>query len=136
MLCILPIVINWTKYPNYSTSSITEFEIRSKNFELSLQNYCRSLECITRDKFKSISGFKTELGLTGFKWLGNKSDELRRLGKTVLFAWEESIGFMLGHALEKDGITAAAIFAELASYLYSKQLTLAQQLLNVYSKQV
>lgn len=79
-------------------------------------------------------GFKIELGLTGFKWLGNKSDELRRLGKTVLFSWEESIGFMLGHALDKDGITAAATFAELTSYLYSEQLTLAQQLLNIYSE--
>ncbi|VDK72381.1 unnamed protein product [Litomosoides sigmodontis] len=79
-------------------------------------------------------GFKIQLGLTGFKWLGNKVDELRRLGKTVLFAWEESIGFMLGHALDKDGITAAATFAELTSYLYSKQLTLAQQLLDIYSK--
>lgn len=63
-------------------------------------------------------------------------DELRRLGKTVLFAWEESIGFMLGHALDKDGITAAATFAELTSYLYSKQLTLVQQLLDIYSERV
>ncbi|VDP18478.1 unnamed protein product [Onchocerca flexuosa] len=81
-----------------------------------------------------ISGFKIELGLTGFKWLGNKADELRRQGKTVLCAWEESIGFMLGNALDKDGISAAATFAELTCYLHSKELSLAQQLLNIYNK--
>ena len=30
--------------------------------------------------------------LTGFKWMGNKADELRKEGKTVLFAFEEAIG--------------------------------------------
>ncbi|MCP9257628.1 Phosphoglucomutase-2 [Dirofilaria immitis] len=42
--------------------------------------------------------------------------------------------FYAGSALDKDGITAAATFAELTSYLYSKELTLAQQLLNIYNK--
>ena len=30
--------------------------------------------------------------LTGFKWMGNKADELQKEGKTVLFAFEEAIG--------------------------------------------
>ncbi|VDK70423.1 unnamed protein product [Gongylonema pulchrum] len=77
-------------------------------------------------------GFKTVQCLTGFKWLGNKTDELRRQGKTVLLAWEESIGFMFGHSLDKDGVTAAATFAEIASYLQSKGVTLSEQLIKIY----
>uniref|UniRef100_A0A915PP68 Phosphoglucomutase (alpha-D-glucose-1,6-bisphosphate-dependent) n=1 Tax=Setaria digitata TaxID=48799 RepID=A0A915PP68_9BILA len=79
-------------------------------------------------------GFNNDVGLTGFKWLGNKTDSLRHQGKTVLLAWEESIGFMLGRSLDKDGITAAAVFAELTSYLYSNGLTLFQQLFKIYSE--
>ncbi|VDN02032.1 unnamed protein product [Thelazia callipaeda] len=79
-------------------------------------------------------GFKTDVGLTGFKWLGNKCDYLRREGKEVLLAWEESIGFMVGHSLDKDGITAVVVFAEMASYLCSINLTLNQQLVNIFKK--
>ncbi|KHJ86090.1 phosphoglucomutase/phosphomannomutase, alpha/beta/alpha domain I [Oesophagostomum dentatum] len=46
-------------------------------------------------------GFKNELTLTGFKWMGNKAHELRSKGKTVILAWEESIGYMPGHTLDK-----------------------------------
>ena len=30
--------------------------------------------------------------LTGFKWMGNKTVDLMKDGKTVLFAFEEAIG--------------------------------------------
>lgn len=33
------------------------------------------------------NGFHYEETLTGFKWAGNKADELRRNGKTVLLAY-------------------------------------------------
>ncbi|VDM72750.1 unnamed protein product [Strongylus vulgaris] len=46
-------------------------------------------------------GFKSDVTLTGFKWMGNKADELRAKGKTVILAWEESIGYMPGHTLDK-----------------------------------
>ena len=42
--------------------------------------------------------------LTGFKHMGNVSDRLRREGDTVIFAFEEAIGFMCGDAvLDKVG---------------------------------
>lgn len=66
--------------------------------------------------------------------MGNKADELRTKGKLVILAWEESIGFMPGHSLDKDGIIAAAIFAEIASYLSSKGSSLTKQLFNIYKK--
>lgn len=79
-------------------------------------------------------GFKNELTLTGFKWMGNKADELESQGKKVLLAWEESIGFMAGHPRDKDGISAAAVFAEIASYLNSQGITLSKQLFDIYKK--
>jgi phosphomannomutase len=37
--------------------------------------------------------------LTGFKHMGNESDRLIKNGETVLFAFEEAIGFMCGSAV-------------------------------------
>ncbi len=37
-------------------------------------------------------GYNYEETLTGFKWMANRTQELRAQGKTVLLAWEESIG--------------------------------------------
>jgi len=33
--------------------------------------------------------------LTGFKWMGNKTCDLMKSGKTVLFAFEEAIGIFI-----------------------------------------
>ncbi|VDM59457.1 unnamed protein product [Angiostrongylus costaricensis] len=46
-------------------------------------------------------GFNSDVTLTGFKWMGNKADELRAKGKHMILAWEESIGYMPGHTLDK-----------------------------------
>jgi phosphoglucomutase/phosphopentomutase len=37
--------------------------------------------------------------LTGFKHMGNEADRLIKAGETVLFAFEEAIGFMCGSAV-------------------------------------
>ena len=42
----------------------------------------------------------------------------------MLFAFEEAIGFMLGPMYrDKDGVSAAAVFAEMAANLYAKGAT-------------
>ena len=42
----------------------------------------------------------------------------------MLFAFEEAIGFMLGPMYrDKDGVSAAAVFAEMAADLYAKGAT-------------
>jgi len=71
--------------------------------------------------------------LTGFKHMGNESYKLIQAGKTVLFAFEEAIGFMCGVAvLDKDGVSAAAKIAEIIAYLESQGLDLVTQLKNIY----
>ncbi|XP_066576560.1 phosphopentomutase [Amia ocellicauda] len=80
-------------------------------------------------------GFHFEETLTGFKWMGNRAKQLLDQGKTVLFAFEEAIGYMCSPTvLDKDGVSAAAILAELTSYLATKKLTLSQQLKTIYEE--
>ncbi|PIO65407.1 phage tail component protein [Teladorsagia circumcincta] len=60
-------------------------------------------------------GFKSDVTLTGFKWMGNKADELRKQGK-------------------HDGISTAAMFAEMAAWLETQKKTLQDQLFEIYNK--
>ncbi|KAG7471120.1 hypothetical protein MATL_G00121090 [Megalops atlanticus] len=83
--------------------------------------------------FAQVEGFHFEETLPGFKWIGKKIDELAKAGKEVLFAFEESIGFMCGSMVpDKDGVSAAVVMAEMAAYLYNKNLTLNEQLANIF----
>uniref|UniRef100_A0A8C4E2R7 Phosphoglucomutase 2 like 1 n=1 Tax=Dicentrarchus labrax TaxID=13489 RepID=A0A8C4E2R7_DICLA len=83
--------------------------------------------------FARIEGFHFEETLPGFKWIGNRIHELSKTGNTVIFAFEESIGFLCGSLVpEKDGVSSAAVVAEMAAYLHNKNLSLNQQLHNIY----
>ncbi|XP_057901678.1 glucose 1,6-bisphosphate synthase [Melospiza georgiana] len=78
-------------------------------------------------------GFHFEETLPGFKWIGSRVKDLLDSGKEVLFAFEESIGFMCGTSvLDKDGVSAAVVIAEMATYLQSQGLTLAQKLVDIF----
>ncbi|XP_053312605.1 glucose 1,6-bisphosphate synthase [Spea bombifrons] len=80
-------------------------------------------------------GFHFEETLPGFKWIGNRVKTLLDNGKTVLFAFEESIGFMCGtQVLDKDGVSAAAVVAEMAAYLDTNGTSLMQQLIKIYER--
>ncbi|XP_029918708.1 phosphopentomutase [Myripristis murdjan] len=80
-------------------------------------------------------GFHFEETLTGFKWMGNRARDLMNQGKTVLFAFEEAIGYMCSPSvLDKDGVSAAAIAAEMTSYLATKKTSLSQQLTAIYEE--
>lgn len=63
-------------------------------------------------------GFHWEETLTGFKWLCSRACELRAEGYEVLMCFEEAIGYCLGGLVhDKDGVSAGAVFAEMAGYL-------------------
>ncbi|KAK9399180.1 phosphoglucomutase-2 [Crotalus adamanteus] len=80
-------------------------------------------------------GFHFEETLTGFKWMGNRAKQLIDQGKNVLFAFEEAIGYMCSPlVLDKDGVSAAVITAEMSSFLATKNMTLSQQLKNIYTE--
>nr|XP_033328793.1 glucose 1,6-bisphosphate synthase isoform X2 [Megalopta genalis] len=80
-------------------------------------------------------GFNFEETLTGFKWMGNRTVELEKTDKTVIFAYEEAIGFMCGsNVLDKDGISAGMCIAELAAYLETIGFTLYEKLYDIYAQ--
>lgn len=75
--------------------------------------------------------------LTGFKWMGNRACQLAAEGYEILYAFEESIGYMCGNeVLDKDGISAAIKIAELAIYIekenINKEKTLSSVLESIY----
>ncbi|KAI6214601.1 Phosphoglucomutase-2 [Aphelenchoides besseyi] len=78
------------------------------------------------------AGFQHDVALTGFKWIGNLAHQLRSKGKNVILGWEESIGYMPGTTLDKDGVSVAAVFAEIANYLNEKGLKLSDQLFEIF----
>eukprot|EP00126_Sphaerothecum_destruens_P010921 Sdes_comp20824_c0_seq2m17384 len=76
----------------------------------------------------SQEGFDFEDCLTGFKWIANRAIEseksdaasLENTTTRVIFGYEEAIGFMCGMKVpDKDGISALAVFSELAVFIYS-----------------
>lgn len=80
-------------------------------------------------------GFHYDETLTGFKWIANRAIDFANEGKTVLFSFEEAIGFMCGMSVvDKDGISACVVAAELACYIAQHGLTLTQQLEKIYDK--
>jgi phosphoglucomutase len=63
---------------------------------------------------------------TGFKFIAGKKNALEAEGKgEVIFAYEESIGYMAGgYVRDKDAVTASALIAEMAAWYKSKGMTL------------
>lgn len=75
-------------------------------------------------RMASAQHFHHEDTLTGFKWMGNRIDDLTHQGLTFLFAYEVEIGYLVGDiSLDKDGVRCAAIFYEMAAELYGEGKT-------------
>eukprot|EP00438_Fugacium_kawagutii_P002869 Skav222163 [mRNA] locus=scaffold3048:58569:66882:- [translate_table: standard] len=86
-------------------------------------------------RIASHEGFRFVETLTGFKWMGSKSAELRAEGYDVIFAYEEAIGFCCGDLVkDKDGIAAASVFVEMAKALLKEGKSCQQQLEQLYRK--
>ncbi len=63
--------------------------------------------------------------LTGFKWIENRALELEAAeGLTTVFGYEEALGYSVGDVVrDKDGISAAVVFADLAGWCRSRGVT-------------
>lgn len=72
-------------------------------------------------------GFLFKESLTGFKWLNKEAANLEEDGKLVLLTYEEAIGFNVTRNIvrDKDGISAAAVFAEMSGVVHRTGKTLA-----------
>ena len=75
--------------------------------------------------------------LTGFKFIGEqiKIEEQKQDGKKYLFGFEESYGCLISdYARDKDGISAVMSLCEAAAFYKSKEMTLWDQMINIYKK--
>ncbi|MDQ3340290.1 MAG: phospho-sugar mutase [Myxococcota bacterium] len=74
--------------------------------------------------------------LTGFKWIGNAAMEYEREhhGRFVM-GYEEALGYSVGPLVrDKDGVSAAVIFAELAAWNRKRGKSVLDHLDDIYRK--
>lgn len=75
--------------------------------------------------------------LTGFKYIGEKINLLEKESREnkFLFGYEESYGFLFGtHTRDKDAVSAAWLFCEIAALYAEKGLTMLDQLNELYNE--
>jgi phosphomannomutase len=71
--------------------------------------------------------------LTGFKWICNAALDLERQGRRFVFGYEEALGYAVGPAVrDKDGISAAVWFADLAGHCAAVGESVLDRLARLY----
>jgi len=81
-------------------------------------------------------GAKYDEVLTGFKWIANRAMERKtQSGDRFVFGFEEALGYTVGELVrDKDGISAAVVFAELTAVLRTKKTTVLAHLESLYRR--
>lgn len=128
-------LFGWWLWHNYKQNNKEHFE-KDANFGKNVYMLYSTVSSQILNSIAKVEGFSSEDTLTGFKWMGNRTHDLLKDNKTVLFAFEEAIGFMCGTSvLDKDGVSAEATIAEMAIYLKEvENKTLSDQLDAIYDK--
>jgi len=74
--------------------------------------------------------------LTGFKWIANRAMDLKASENLhFVFGYEEALGYTVGELVrDKDGISAAVLFAELAAVLRAKGTNVIAHLESLYRR--
>ena len=87
-------------------------------------------------KVAETNGLKCYDTFTGFKFLAEKKDKLENAGEgKVIFAYEESYGYMLGdYVRDKDAVTAALSLTEMAAWYAGQGMTLYDALQKCFEK--
>ncbi|MDE6107145.1 MAG: phospho-sugar mutase [Oscillospiraceae bacterium] len=87
-------------------------------------------------KVAEVNGVQSFDTFTGFKFLAQKKDRLEQSGEgEVIFAYEESYGYMIGDFVrDKDAVTAAVVATEMAAWYYDRGMTLYDALQELYEK--
>ena len=82
------------------------------------------------------AGATYEETLTGFKWIANRAMALEATGeRRFIFGYEEALGYTVGGLVrDKDGVSAALVFAELASELAAEGQSVLDRLEELYRR--
>ena len=87
-------------------------------------------------KVAEVNGLVCYDTFTGFKFLAAKKDQLESAGEgEVIFAYEESYGYMVGNYVrDKDAVTAALLLTEMAAWYAGQGMTLYDALQALFQK--
>lgn len=81
-------------------------------------------------------GVETIDTLTGFKYIGEQIGLLERQGKTFIFGYEESFGYLAAPFVrDKDGVMASLLICEMAAWHWQQGRTLADALAELYRRE-
>ena len=84
-------------------------------------------------KVAALYGARCVETLTGFKWLAHEGIKQQGRGGTFVVGFEEAIGYSVGPIVrDKDGVSAALIFADLASRTLAQGRSLEDRLNELY----
>lgn len=77
-----------------------------------------------------------EQTLTGFKWIANAALDLEQAGEgRFAFGYEEALGYTVGPVVrDKDGMSAALVFADMASSLLDSGSSVEKRLSDLYRR--
>ena len=80
-------------------------------------------------RMAAAHGVNSEETFTGFKWIGKIATERASMGQRFVFGYEQALGFLVtDRPLDKDGITAALLMAEIAAVAEFDGVTLQDRL--------
>ncbi len=88
------------------------------------------------DKICAFHGVKLEECLTGFKWIASVMADYEKTGRNnYVFGFEESYGYNVETDVrDKDGVSAAAMCAEMTLYWRSQGKSLLERLEELYTQ--
>jgi phosphoglucomutase len=88
------------------------------------------------DKIAAFYGVETLEVLTGFKWIGAAMEEFLKTGRRrYVFGFEESYGYTVEDCIrDKDGVSAAALCAEMTLYWRAHGKSLLERLGELYEQ--
>jgi phosphomannomutase len=74
--------------------------------------------------------------LTGFKWIANRAlERKKKSGEHFVFGFEEALGYTVDELVrDKDGVSAAVVFAELAAVLRANGTNVLDHLEGLYRR--
>ncbi|PHJ20324.1 glucosephosphate-mutase gpm2 [Cystoisospora suis] len=96
---------------------------------------CSAVSSRMLEKIAKDNGCVFAETMTGFKWMENRAIELMAVGYTPVIVYEEALGYALSqHVRDKDGVSAAAVWIQMATDLYSTGKTVMDYLIELRQK--
>lgn len=112
---------------NYLLENLPEEKLNDKSFAI-----CSVVSSPLTQALCESYGIDFQETLTGFKWMGNITEERVERGEHFVFAYEEAFGYTFGSARDKDGIISVLLLAELAADCKAKGKKISDVLKEIY----